>query len=153
MCAGREKPPLLLTASGGALGHDRRIANTEVPMPILASCHCGGTVIELPEPPTQATQCTCTYCTKTGGLWSYYAPEGPRLLKAEHLACYAPNTYNEHYFCARCGITTHGVSPAWELGGEGIPETKKFAVNARLLDDYALFTALEIERIDGRTLW
>ncbi|MBK8082426.1 MAG: aldehyde-activating protein [Devosia sp.] len=90
-------------------------------MPTLASCHCGGTVIALPGPPTHATQCTCTYCTKTGGLWSYYPPDAVRIVKAEHLGLYAPNTHNEHYFCTRCGITTHGVSPDWELGGEGIP--------------------------------
>ena len=122
-------------------------------MPTLASCHCGSTVIALPEPPTHATQCTCTYCTRTGGLWSYYPPDAVRIVKAEHLGLYAPNTHNEHYFCTRCGITTHGVSPDWELGGEGIPENRKFAVNARLLDDYALFTALAITPIDGRTLW
>ncbi|HEY9013022.1 MAG TPA: GFA family protein, partial [Devosia sp.] len=76
----------------------------------IASCHCGGTRIELPEAPVHATQCTCTYCTKSGGIWAYYDVGGPRILSDTHGAIYSPTTpLHEHHFCARCGCTTYGT--------------------------------------------
>jgi len=78
----------------------------------------------------------------------------PRILSDTHGSVYSPTSpLHEHHFCARCGCTTYGVSPAYTLESEGIPEEKIFAVNARLLDDYALFRALPVEEIDGRNLW
>jgi len=124
--------------------------------PTLASCYCGGTVIELPAPPAAATQCTCSWCTKSGGLWAYYTPEAVRIVRAEHLGRYAPNGFNEHYFCTNCGCTTHGVSPNWteaSLTTHEIPTDKKFAINVKILDDYGLMKALPVEEIDGRNLW
>ena len=123
-------------------------------MPQIASCHCGGTSIELPEGPTEATQCTCTYCTKSGGLWAYYEPNAPRIISDAHGAVYSPTTpLHEHHFCARCGCTTYGISPAYTLEDTEIPEKKKVAVNVKLLDDYALFRSLPVTEIDGRNLW
>jgi len=121
-------------------------------MTTIATCHCGGTRIELPEAPAHATQCTCTFCSKSGGLWAYYPPEAPRILSDTHRAMYTASGFNQHYFCSRCGMPTYGISPDWSLGGEGIPEKKKFAVNARLLDDFDL-GSLVVEEVDGRNLW
>ena len=121
-------------------------------MTVIATCHCGGTRIELPEAPTHATSCTCTFCTKSGGLWAYYPPEAPRIISDAHRGEYTQSGFNLHYFCARCGCATYGISPDWTLGGEGIPEKKKFAVNVRLLDDFDL-KSLAVEEIDGRNLW
>jgi len=123
-------------------------------MTITATCHCGGTRIELPDAPTHATQCTCTYCTKSGGLWAYYDVGSPRIVSETHGAVYSPTTpLHEHHFCARCGCTTYGTSPDYSLEDTEIPEKRKFAVNAKLFDDYALFRALKVEEIDGRNLW
>lgn len=122
-------------------------------MTIVATCHCGGTRIELPEAPVRATACTCTYCTKSGGLWAYYAPERPRIVADEFGAVYsASGGINQHHFCSRCGCSTYGISPDWSLGDTAIPEAKKFAINAKLLDDFEL-AALTVETIDGRNLW
>jgi hypothetical protein len=123
-------------------------------MPVIATCHCGGTSIELPEPPTEATQCTCTYCLKSGAQWAYYKPDQPRILRETHGAVYSPTSpLHEHHFCTRCGCTTYGVSPAYTLESEGIPEEKIFAFNVRLLEDYELFRSLPVTEIDGRNLW
>ena len=65
----------------------------------------------------------------------------------------ATTPLHEHHFCSRCGCTTYGISPAYSLADEGIPERKKLAVNAKLVDDYALLTSLPLETIDGRNLW
>lgn len=119
----------------------------------IATCHYGGTRIELPEAPTHATACTCTFCTKSGGLWSYYPPEAPRILSDTYGAMYsASDGINRHHFCANCGCATYGVSPDWSLGDTEIPEKQKFALNARLLDDFDL-KSLVVEEIDERNLW
>jgi hypothetical protein len=124
-------------------------------MTVIATCHCGGTSIELPDAPTHATECTCTYCTKSGGLWAYYPPEAPRIVSDAHRGEYSATGVNRHFFCAKCGCTTYGISPDWseaDIGGTGIPERTKFAVNVRLLDDFDMAT-LTVDRIDGRNLW
>lgn len=121
---------------------------------ITLSCHCGGTRIELPRAPQSATQCTCTYCTKTGGLWAYYEVDELHVVGDAHGAVYSPTTpLSEHHFCTRCGCTTYGISPDYSLEDTEIPEKKKAGVNVKLLDDYALLTSLPVETIDGRNLW
>lgn len=123
-------------------------------MSVIVSCHCGGTRLELPEPPRSVTQCSCTYCTKSGALWAYYPPTAPKVLSETHGAIYSPTTpLHEHHFCARCGCTTYSISPDYSLEDTEVPDRKKLAVNARLLDDYALLTSLPVETIDGRNLW
>lgn len=125
-------------------------------MTTTATCYCGSVQLELPEAPTHATQCTCSWCTKSGGLWAYYAPEAVRIVKAEHLARFAPNPLHEHFFCANCGCTTHGVSPEYtmeSLTSNEIPEKRKLAINLKILDDYELVQSLPIQVIDGRNLW
>ncbi|HEV7277435.1 MAG TPA: GFA family protein [Devosiaceae bacterium] len=120
----------------------------------IASCHCGGTRIELPVAPASATRCTCTFCTKSGGLWAYYEVDAPRILSDTHGAVYSPTSpLHAHHFCARCGCTTYGTSPDYSLDDVEVPEKMKLAVNVRLLDDYELYRALPVEEIDGRNLW
>jgi hypothetical protein len=121
---------------------------------ITLSCHCGGTKIELPRAPASATQCTCTYCTKTGGLWAYYDPHELQVVSEKYGAVYSPTSpLHEHHICTKCGCTTFGISPDYSLEDTEIPEKMKAAVNVKLLDDYALLSALTVETIDGRNLW
>ena len=82
-------------------------------MTVIATCHCGGTRIELPDAPTHATSCTCTFCTKTGGLWAYFQPEVPKIVSDAHRGEYTQSGFNLHYFCKTCGCTTYGLSPDW----------------------------------------
>jgi hypothetical protein len=121
-------------------------------MTTIATCHCGGTRIELPDTPTHATSCTCTFCSKSGGLWAYYPPEQPKIVSDKYRGEYTQSGFNLHHFCKNCGCATYGISPDWALGGEGIPEQKKWAVNVRLLDDFDL-KSLAVVEIDGRNLW
>jgi hypothetical protein len=121
---------------------------------IIVTCHCGGTRLELPHAPASVMQCTCTYCTKSGGLWCYYEVDEVRVVSEAQGAIYSPTTpLHEHHFCARCGCTTYGISPAYSLEDTEIPEKKKVGVNAKLFDDYALLVSLPVETIDGRNLW
>ena len=44
-------------------------------MPISGRCHCGSVVFEIDgEIPPQLTRCTCSFCSKRGQLYAYYAP-------------------------------------------------------------------------------
>ncbi len=124
-------------------------------MPVVATCHCGATRLEVDRLPESVTACTCTYCSKTGGLWAYYEPGEVRVLTEAEGRDYCPTGLNHHHFCGRCGCTTHGISPAWteaHIGGNTIPEESRWGVNARLLDDVDL-GAIPVRQIDGRNLW
>ena len=37
-----------------------------------ATCHCGAVRIEIPERPTEVTNCNCSLCRRLGTLWAYF---------------------------------------------------------------------------------
>ncbi|RDZ27228.1 GFA family protein [Lysobacter silvisoli] len=122
-------------------------------MPVQGSCHCGKTRFEVTEAPTEVTRCTCSYCSKRGGLWAYYKPDQFRLLTPEEdVATYRWNTgMIAHHFCATCGCTTYGVSPDW-VDFKPDFDNPKLSINARLLDNFDL-DAIPVTVIDGKNLW
>ncbi|KKB13535.1 aldehyde-activating protein [Devosia geojensis] len=133
-------------------------------MTLIATCHCGATRIELPALPAEVKECNCTYCHRTGAVWGYYRPEDVRVVSAEHDAIYsASGPVNEHHFCAHCGGNTYGSSPDWasmynndgtlkEGMTEGMPTTRIFAINLRMVEDLDLAT-LDVVKVDGRNSW
>lgn len=124
-------------------------------MPHFASCHCGAVRIEVPHLPEEVTSCNCTYCARTGGLWAYYRVDEVTELETTAKATYAPNILNEHHFCTRCGMTTHGSSPQWSLEdaeNQTVPSRRIASINVRMLEDFD-FATLPVTTIDGRTLW
>lgn len=124
-------------------------------MTVIATCHCGGTRIELDAAPTPATACTCTYCSKVGALWSYHPLAEVRVVSEAYPGIYSKSGFNEHHFCARCGITTHAITPDYteaDIGKDTMPTGKRMSVNVRLLDDVDV-GALPVSVIDGRNLW
>ena len=50
-------------------------------MALTAKCHCGATELEVNDPPSSLTRCTCTFCSKRGALWAYYAPEQVKIVR------------------------------------------------------------------------
>lgn len=122
-------------------------------MALQGSCHCGKTRFEVDEAPAFVMACTCSYCTKVGGQWGYYAPEQFRLLTPpEDSAVYKFGSHVvEHHHCADCGCATFGVSPEF-VDFKPHPTKKKVGVNARLFDDFDL-DAVEHRVIDGKNLW
>jgi len=121
-------------------------------MTIKGKCYCGATSFEIDALPESVTACTCSFCSRTGALWAYYAPGEVRFTRLEHDGLFAPNL-NRHHFCTVCGITTFGESPTWDLETRQPDLTHmKLAINARLLDDIDL-AAIRHETIDGRNLW
>ncbi|HEY4201753.1 MAG TPA: GFA family protein [Devosiaceae bacterium] len=121
-------------------------------MKVSGTCHCGATHFTVEAAPVEVTECSCTYCAKSGGLWAYYEPGQFTLVSAEGERVYSKTGYNKHHFCAVCGCSTFGVSPVWSLEGEPDFTKERLAINARLLDDFDLAT-VKINKIDGRNLW
>lgn len=133
-------------------------------MTLIASCHCGGTQIALPTHPTHGTQCNCSYCARTGAVWSYYAPGELTFIsrKGESMYSTSPEMH-QHYFCGTCGMQTWGESPDWSslFNDDGtpkgddpsaIPSARKLAINLRLVDDLN-WAGVDIARVDGRNGW
>ena len=74
--------------------------------PYHGSCHCGTVKFEVDIDLSELTRCTCSMCSKKGGLFGYVLPEQFRQLYGEGaLTLYQFNTkLGKHYFCKHCGI-------------------------------------------------
>jgi hypothetical protein len=134
-------------------------------MTLLVSCHCGATRVQAAELPRKATECNCSFCSRTGAVWGHYAPGELTFLSLEDDRMYsASGGMNRHHFCGKCGMHTWGDSPDWgsaynadgspkEGYTEGtVPEARSYAVNLRLVDGLDL-SAITIEKMDGRNNW
>ncbi|RYE57540.1 MAG: GFA family protein [Rhizobiaceae bacterium] len=120
-------------------------------MKLTGSCHCGATKFEVASVPQSVLQCTCSICSKLGGLWAYYRPEDFRLLErpsSETTYRWSSKTI-AFKFCPSCGCSTYNETLDWSTGEAGAP---MIAINARLLDDLDIDT-IPVERIDGKNLW
>ena len=132
-------------------------------MPLLATCHCGATKLEVQQPPTHAGECNCTFCGRTGAVWGYYQPGEVNILSEAEDKIYSASGYGEHHFCGKCGMQTYGVSPDWGsmYNSDGtpkngdptaVPTTKIYGINLRLIDDFD-WSSVAIEKMDGRNSW
>ena len=133
-------------------------------MTLTASCHCGAIRIALPEHPTHGAECNCTYCARTGAVWSYYVPGELKFLSREGERMYSTSPQmHQHYFCGTCGMQTWGESPDWSslYNDDGtpkgddpnaIPTARKQAVNLKLVDDLD-WSRIEVAKMDGRSGW
>jgi hypothetical protein len=123
-------------------------------MTITARCHCGRTVLEIAgEPPAELTRCTCSFCSKRGHLYAYFAPEQLTVKQADSDAVYRWNTrLIANHFCSACGCDLYADSPAFGHDGAWDGKTRRIALNARLIDD---FEAADWPQtvIDGKNLW
>ncbi len=108
------------------------------------SCHCGAVAFEVEADLAVLTRCTCSICSKKGGLFCYVPPEQFRLLRGDDaLTLYQFNTgAAKHLFCRSCGIHPFG-HPRSRPGTH--------LVNVRCLDDFDLENATyEVSVFDGR---
>lgn len=133
-------------------------------MPLIASCHCGASKIELPRAPVSALECNCSYCARTGAIWAYYQPGEMKLLSDEKDTVYSVSgSLNQHHFCGHCGMQTWGDSPDWaslynldgtpKTGDAGaVPTTRIHGINLRLVDDLD-WSGVTVEKADGRNSW
>jgi hypothetical protein len=122
-------------------------------MMIRASCHCRATQFEVAEAPATVTSCNCSFCSKRGGLWAYYAPAQFRLLTArDRVSTYQWGGYiGQHHHCAICGCGTYSEFPSFDTGEPDF-DKPRIAVNTRLFEDFDL-DAVPVEKINGRDDW
>ena len=122
-------------------------------MAIKGSCHCKATVFEVSAAPENVTQCTCSFCSKRGALWAYYAPDQFTLkTPVKNVATYRWGSMTiKHHFCPVCGCGTFTETPDWSEGEPNF-DNPKISVNARLFDDFDI-SGVEVVVIDGRNLW
>lgn len=122
-------------------------------MTIKGSCHCGATQFEVAEAPGKVGRCTCSFCSKRGVLWAYYAPEQFKLTTArDRVSTYQWRSYTVlHHHCAICGCGTYSESPSWVEGKPDF-EHPRIGVNARLFDDFDA-EPLEVFVMDGKNDW
>jgi hypothetical protein len=120
-------------------------------MAIKGRCHCGATEFEVSGPPAELTRCTCTFCSKRGGLWAYYDPADFKLLSSHNEVGYATRPIMTHYHCGTCGCSTRSDTPVWE-DFKMVPGKRRVTVNARLFEDFD-YEALPVTVIDGKNLW
>ncbi len=110
------------------------------------SCHCGKVAFEVTGSFGGAVVCNCSYCRRTGNMLAFTTPEHFRLTTRESdVSTYLFNTQKiSHYFCAACGISTHG-------SGVGPDGKRMVAVNLRCVPDIDL-DKLEVQAFDGAKL-
>ncbi len=122
-------------------------------MPIRGSCHCKATQFTVERAPATVTRCTCSFCSKRGGLWAYYKPSEFRLVTArDRVATYQWGSYTgQHHHCPVCGCGTYSESPDWSTG-KADHDNPIVSINTRLLDDFDL-DAVPVTVVDGKNLW
>ena len=80
-------------------------------MLIRGCCHCGNlsfALVWVPEPTTiPARACTCTFCSKHGGVWTSCPTGSLRVIveDRDRVSAYAFGTKTaEFHICSRCGV-------------------------------------------------
>jgi hypothetical protein len=89
------------------------------------SCHCGAIRLTLRETPTDAGECNCSICRRTGGLWHHTTPDMVGV-DGEGVAYRQGDRTLDTWHCPTCGCTTHWTPVD--------PEYPRMAVNLRMFD-------------------
>lgn len=103
------------------------------------SCHCGAVSLTLRETPSDAADCNCSLCRRTGGLWHHCALDTVTVRGAQTGYVQGDRTLTT-WHCPTCGCTTHWTPL--------IPDYDRMGVNLRMFDP-ALWEDLPRRRIDG----
>ncbi len=113
---------------------------------IEGSCHCGAVRFELADAPAWLTQCNCSLCRRTGGLWAHAEEDRIRILcgpDATIAYVWGDKTLATHS-CRVCGCTTHWTSLD--------PASSRMAVNCRMAEPEAI-EGVRIRVFDGADTW
>jgi len=110
---------------------------------IEATCHCGAVRLEIETPPETVTDCNCSICRRTGGLWAYYHPAEVSVSGATDTYVWGDRSLERHR-CKTCGCVSHWTPLDPSIGRMG--------VNARLMPPEILAQA-RVRHFDGAATW
>lgn len=102
-------------------------------------CHCGRIRLVLRASLADASECNCSICSRTAGLWHYCQP-GDVVIDGVGVAYRQGDRTLDLWHCGTCGCTTHWtpVDPAYPRMG----------INLRMFDP-AIWCDLPRRMIDG----
>lgn len=103
------------------------------------SCHCGAITVTIAFAPEDITECNCSICRRTGGLWAYAAPDEVTVTGTGVGYVQGDATLTT-WHCGTCGITTHWTPTD--------PNYARMGVNMRLFEP-EVWEALPRKRVDG----
>lgn len=69
-------------------------------------CHCGRIRLVLRDDPAEASECNCSVCRRTAGLWHYAAPDRVTV-SGEGRAYRQGDCALDLWHCPVCGCITH----------------------------------------------
>ena len=103
------------------------------------SCHCGRIRIALRDTPAEKTECNCSVCRRTAGLWHYCSPELV-LVEGEGVAYRQGDCALDLWHCPTCGCVTHWTSVD--------PDYPRMGLNLRMFEP-VLWQDLPTRFVDG----
>ena len=114
---------------------------------LSATCHCGALTIEIPEQPTEITNCNCSICRRLGTLWAYYLFDQIRIKgHPENTDTYIQGDRTLKLVrCKTCGCTSH-----WEP--LEVKTTSRIGVNVRNFKPEEIGSA-RMRLLDGADTW
>lgn len=108
-------------------------------MPLSGTWHCGAITVTIAFEPDEATECNCSICRRTGGLWAYGAPDDITVT-GTGVGYVQGDKSLTTWHCGTCGITTHWTPMD--------PDYNRMGVNLRLFDP-AVWENLPRTFVDG----
>lgn len=103
------------------------------------SCHCGAIELVLRGPPLELSECNCSICRRTGGLWHYCPPDGLSVTGSA-VGYIQGDRMLTTWHCPTCACTTHWTAID--------PDYQRVGVNIRMFDP-ALWLDLPRKQVDG----
>lgn len=103
------------------------------------TCHCCAIKISIAFTPDEVTECNCSICRRTGGLWAYDSPEQVTVT-GNSVGYVQGDATLTTWHCGTCGITTHWTAIDQDYG--------RIGVNMRLFER-ELWEKLPRKLVDG----
>ena len=103
------------------------------------ACHCGRIRLVLRETPAEASECNCSICRRTAGLWHHCAPDAAEI-SGGGVAYRHGDGALDLWHCAACGCTTHWTPTD--------PTYLRMGINLRMFEP-ALWLDLPRRSVDG----
>lgn len=117
------------------------------PIMLSATCHCGALRVEIPQRPSEITNCNCSICRRLGTLWAYFDVGTVSVHgHPEHTQTYVQGDKMLRVVrCKTCGCTSH-----WEPIDS--KPGSRMGVNVRNFDPDLIGPA-RMRMLDGANTW